>query len=227
MRAQTLTRGTQTQRTKMQRWQGPVVAAAGIVLSSMNVIDPAIAASAKETGLWYDDSGKGAVEIVKCGPALCGRIVWLEDPLNAEGLPKMDKYNPKPANRTNPICGLQVIGNLQALPEGGLDGGWIYDPKQGAAFDLAAQLISKDQLQITGYKGVKLFSKTFVWNRAPADLPRCNTPTEAQGAAPQPQKAQKPKDKAVIDATAAKPAKPKPVEASAAAPVKAKAKPAE
>lgn len=144
----------------------------------------AVAAPAKELGIWYDDSGKGAVEIVACGDRLCGRIVWLSAPLNDQGEPKTDRLNPKPDNRTRPICGLQVIGGLQRLDDGGWDSGWIYDPKQGSAFDLAIALIAKDQLRITGYKGVKLFSKTFMWTRAPADLPRCDADAGQQTALP-------------------------------------------
>jgi hypothetical protein len=32
---------------------------------------------------------------------------------------------------------------------------------------------------MTGYKGMKFFSKSFVWKRAPADLPRCDGNTAA------------------------------------------------
>jgi hypothetical protein len=37
---------------------------------------------------------------------------------------------------------------------------------------------------VTGYKGIKLLSKTLVWTRAPADLPRCPPGKEASGTGP-------------------------------------------
>lgn len=126
-----------------------------------------------ETGIWYDDTGKGAVEIMACGKALCGHIVWLKDPLNAAGKPLTDKYNPEPTRRGRAICGLQVLGGLQRQDDGTWDTGWVYDPKEGKSYDAAIEMAGPDKLAVTGYLGVKLFSRTLSWTRAPANLPRC------------------------------------------------------
>jgi uncharacterized protein (DUF2147 family) len=148
----------------------------------------ASAAPPLETGVWINHSGKGAVEIRPCGQtgasakALCGFIVWLKEPNKKNGEPLTDGYNPDPAKRKRTICGLPVLGNLQRVSEG-WDNGWVYDPEQGAQFD-AAIVAGKTQLLLTGYKGVKFFSKQFTWRRAPADLPRCDQAKQAQ-AAPQ------------------------------------------
>src|SRR5690349_4897023 len=94
-------------------------------------------AARPELGVWYDDSGQGAVEIYICednANRLCGRIVWLKEPLNAEGVPKHDRYNPKPENQDRPICGLPILGNLGLMSGGEFDGGWIYDPKVGKSY---------------------------------------------------------------------------------------------
>ncbi len=148
-----------------------------------------------ETGTWVDDSGAGAVEIYVCADRadrLCGRIVWLKEPLNAQGVPKRDRYNPNASLQTRPICGLPVLGNL-AKVSGGFDGGWIYDPKVGKAYDAAIQLATRDRLVVTGYLGVKFLSKTFTWSRAPADLQRCPTaPPPAVAPGPQNTKATPP-----------------------------------
>lgn len=128
-------------------------------------------------GVWFDDTGQGAVEIAPCGDRLCGRIVWLKDPLTPEGQPLTDAYNPDPRRRNQPICGLQVIGNLQLQPDGSWDRGWIYDAKEGKSYDVEISLRSADRLQVKGYLGVKFLSETFIWQRAPADLKRCAVPT--------------------------------------------------
>jgi uncharacterized protein (DUF2147 family) len=174
----------------------------------------ALAAAPKEAGVWYDDTAQGAIEILQCGDKLCGRIVWLQEPLNDAGQPKMDRNNPKAENRNRPICGLQILGGLEKV-EGGWDAGWIYDPKQGAAFDLALQLVGKDQLQITGYKGIKLLSKTFMWRRAPADLPRCDPALEQQTGAPPAEKKAKVAKPAEKPADGTVPAAAKPIKAGA------------
>lgn len=134
---------------------------------------------AHETGIWYDDTGQGAVEIKPCGGKLCGYIYWLKEPISTKtGKPLADLYNPEPDKRGRPICGLQILGGLARQNDGSLDEGWVYDPKVGKSYDAAIQLESKSQLVLTGYKGVKFLSKSFTWNRAPADLPRCSTSAE-------------------------------------------------
>ncbi len=139
----------------------------------------------QELGIWINHTGKGAVEIRPCGTAgrdanrLCGFIVWLKDPNNKKGEPLTDGYNPEPSKRRRPICGLPVLGALQRV-EGGWDNGWVYDPEQGASFDAAIELAARDRLTLTGYKGVKFFSKQFTWRRAPADLQRCDQAREAR-----------------------------------------------
>ncbi len=134
-----------------------------------------------EMGLWFNHSGKGAVEIRPCAETgrdanyLCGFIVWLKDPMNKNGEPLTDGYNEDPKKRTRPICGLPVLGSLRPMSDGSWDLGWVYDPEQGKSFDAAIQLGSADRLILTGYKGIKFFSKQFVWKRAPDDLPRCGS----------------------------------------------------
>jgi uncharacterized protein (DUF2147 family) len=140
-------------------------------------------AARPELGIWYDDSGQGAVEIYICqenASRLCGRIVWLKDPLNAEGVPKHDRYNPDPANQGRPICGLPMLWGLGLMSDGTFDGGKIYDPKTGKTYSVALALTESDKLKVTGYLGVKMLGKSFLWTRAPAGLPRC------EGAPPPP-----------------------------------------
>lgn len=124
-------------------------------------------------GTWLDDTGQGAIEIAPCGDMLCGRIVWLKEPTAETGAPLTDELNPDPRRRQHPICGLQIIGNLEQQPNGAWDKGWIYDPKEGKSYDVEIRLRDPDRLQVKGYLGVKFLSETFIWQRAPAELPRC------------------------------------------------------
>lgn len=138
----------------------------------------------REVGLWYNHSGKGAVEIRPCSDSksrLCGHIVWLKEPNGKNGQPLRDGRNKRASLRKRPICGLPVLGSLKQVRGGGWDGGWVYDPEVGKTFDAAIELASPDRLILTGYKGIKLFSKSFTWARAPNDLPRCSAqPSERQ-----------------------------------------------
>lgn len=173
-----MSRGTKTQPLSLllaALAQGALVAVAPNVATAETVLP--------EAGLWYDDTGKGAVELAPCGTKLCGRIAWLKEEVNAEGKPLVDRHNPNPARHATPICGLQVIGGAQRMAGGTWESGWIYDPKTGKSYDLSFALQGPDQLKVTGYKGIKLLSKSFTWTRAPQDLPRCN-PAAAAADAP-------------------------------------------
>ena len=161
----------------------PVAVACGLALGLSASF--AEAAPPIEMGVWINHTGKGAVEIRPCGASgasanrLCGFIVWLKEPNKKNGDPLTDGYNLDAGKRRRTICGLPVLGSLQRV-SGGWDNGWVYDPEQGSQFDAAIQLASRDRLVLTGYKGVKFFSKSFTWRRAPADLPRCDQPREAR-----------------------------------------------
>src|SRR5262245_50159095 len=41
-------------------------------------------------GVWYDDTGQGAIELSPCGDRLCGRVVWLKKPVDEGGQPITD-----------------------------------------------------------------------------------------------------------------------------------------
>jgi uncharacterized protein (DUF2147 family) len=162
----------------------------------------------REAGLWLDDTGKGAVRIEPCGGKLCGRIVWLKEPLNPKGEPLFDKNNPNPTMQKRPICGLPILGELQAMSDGGFDGGWVYDPKDGNSYTVAIDLTGPDQLKVTGYKGVRFLGKSFMWTRIKTDVELCNAalkPAPANQAAAPTQKAP-----ATASAAGSAPAKPKP-----------------
>jgi uncharacterized protein (DUF2147 family) len=116
----------------------------------------AIPAHADEpTGLWYDHTGRGAIEITHCGAGLCGRLVWLKDAGN------------------NQVCGRQIIGDVKPAGDGKWDGGWIYDPERDARYSVELTSLGADRLRVLGYKGTKFLSETHIWRRAPAGLKRC------------------------------------------------------
>jgi uncharacterized protein (DUF2147 family) len=121
-------------------------------------------------GVWLNDTGRGAIEIMPCGDALCGHVVWLRDESDSKG------------------CGRQIIGELKSIAPGLWDGGWIYSPERKKTFDVEIKPLADGTLRVTGYAGSKIFSRTMVWTPAPADLERCGSETlakvEPQPAAP-------------------------------------------
>ncbi|MEQ1719397.1 MAG: DUF2147 domain-containing protein [Hyphomicrobium sp.] len=149
-----------------------IAAFSALLGAALSAASPA-AAGLRETGIWYDDTGRGAVKIEQCGNKLCGKIYWLKELVNAEGKPLIDRHNPNEAQRNRPICGLQVFGGVTKMQDGDWDAGWIYDPKEGKSYSVAMVMEDNDTLKVTGYLVMKLMGRTLTWKRAPADLPHC------------------------------------------------------
>ena len=147
---------------------GPAVFATALLLSGTANAAPDV------TGVWINDTGRGAVEIKSCGDALCGHVVWTKDKADAKG------------------CGKQIIGDATKVGAGLWDNGWIYSPEKKARYDVELKPLDNGNLRVTGYAGTKFFSKTMIWTRAPADLARCDkvqaavTPTPALAPAAKP-----------------------------------------
>jgi hypothetical protein len=69
-------------------------------------------------GVWLTEARDAAVMILPCAGdedslALCGRIVWLKDANDADGIARVDTRNPDPARRARPICGMVVMRGLR------------------------------------------------------------------------------------------------------------------
>jgi uncharacterized protein (DUF2147 family) len=108
-------------------------------------------------GLWYDQTGRGAVEITECNGNLCGRLVWVKEADHKEG------------------CGLQIFGDVKPVSGGKWDGGWIIDPEKDLKTRYDVEITPQgDKLKVMGYAGTKFLSQTMIWTRAPASLPRCD-----------------------------------------------------
>ena len=112
-------------------------------------------AASVPAGVWYDHTGRGAVEITQCGSNLCGRVVWLKDSGNSKA------------------CGVQIIGNARPTTPGTWDRGWIFDPERGNRYSVEIKPMGDSRLQVMGYAGSKYLSETMIWRRAPSSLKRC------------------------------------------------------
>jgi uncharacterized protein (DUF2147 family) len=171
---------------------------ASIAIAGSLLLPSAAARAAGEpTGVWINDTGRGAIEIKNCGSALCGHVVWVKDQSDTKG------------------CGRQIIGNAAKVGNGVWDNGWIYSPEKKQKYDVELKPLPNGTLQVTGYAGTKFFSKKMIWKRAPANLVRCGSEETIAKADPAPQTAApktaaKPKAEAkaaTAKASAAKPAK--------------------
>jgi uncharacterized protein (DUF2147 family) len=171
------------------------------IAGSLLLPSAAARAAGDPTGVWINDTGRGAIEIKNCGSALCGHVVWVKDQSDTKG------------------CGRQIIGNAAKVGNGVWDNGWIYSPEKKQKYDVELKPLPNGTLQVTGYAGTKFFSKKMIWKRAPANLVRCGSEETIAKADPAaqtaaPKTAAKPKTDA--KAAAVKPSASKPATKEAA-----------
>src|SRR6478609_7691412 len=89
-----------------------------LALALMPLMVGGASAAADPTGVWMNDTGRGAVEIKNCGGNLCGNVVWVKNSADAKG------------------CGKQVIGDVAPVGGGVWDNGWVYSPEKGRKYDV-------------------------------------------------------------------------------------------
>src|SRR5436190_23937687 len=64
-------------------------------------------------GVWLSANGQAHLQIYKEGDKYFGKLVWLKEPNNAKGTPKVDANNPDEALRTKPLLGLVILRNFK------------------------------------------------------------------------------------------------------------------
>lgn len=123
---------------------------------------PASAGTQEYLGRWKTGTRGGVVEIVACGPSVCGRLVG-SDRLNREpGL--QDARNKDAGLRTRPLKGVTLLSGFK--PDGaGWTGGRIYNPEDGNTYQSRLKLRDANTLEVKGCV-TSILCKTQVWTRA-------------------------------------------------------------
>jgi uncharacterized protein (DUF2147 family) len=115
-------------------------------------------------GVWLID-GEAAVQIDDCNGLLCGRLLWLQTPHDADGKLKRDKRNPDPAMRQRILCGLTLIWNLHSTGPSHWDDGRFYNPVSGNTYDMKMELSPFDALVARFYTVTSLLGETKTLSR--------------------------------------------------------------
>ena len=122
-------------------------------------------------GRWNDAGRDALLEIYQCGAKICGKIVWLKNPKYMDskdgpvGKTKVDRKNPNPALRNQPILGLKVMREL--TPQGGnkWGNGICYDPETGKTYKCQMKLESPKRLILRGYIGFSILGRNYFLTR--------------------------------------------------------------
>jgi uncharacterized protein (DUF2147 family) len=116
-------------------------------------------------GLWETGTGKARVNIIKSGIYYYGRIVWLREPNNEEGKPKVDKNNPDETKRSAQLLGLRMLTSFEFKGNNLWEDGTIYDPESGSTYSCTINMTDNNTMNIRGYIGISAFGRTDVWKR--------------------------------------------------------------
>lgn len=122
-------------------------------------------------GIWLTDNGKSQIEITKTSNGqYVGRIIWLNEPLDENGKPKLDKENPDAKLKTQPILGMQLLkGFTYDANKKEWSGGTIYDPDNGKTYTAFMRLDGNNSLVLRGFvMGMRMLGRNTIWTREKA-----------------------------------------------------------
>jgi len=133
------------------------------ILASLSVATPAKAASpADPSGVWLTQAGDAKIAVSRCGAAICGRVVWLRDPIDsATGKAQVDDKNPNPSLAKRPIIGLQLFAGMKPIGPNRWSGR-IYNADDGKSYASNITL-QGPKLKVEGCVGPLCGSET--WSR--------------------------------------------------------------
>lgn len=121
-------------------------------------------AQASALGTWMSADGGTKVRISDCGGKLCGKVVWLSDPVGNDGKPKLDKHNQDESKRSRPLLGVPVVQGM--APSG--DNKWsgqIYNADDGKTYQAHVTVISANAMNVQGCV-LSFLCKSQKWTRA-------------------------------------------------------------
>ena len=112
-------------------------------------------------GRWRTETDNGIVEIVRCGPTICGRIAG-SDRLRSNPT-QTDAHNRNPALRGRKLLGLQILGGFTGSG-GAWTGGTIYNADDGGTYRATLTPLNTDHLKVRGCI-IWPLCKSQVWTR--------------------------------------------------------------
>jgi len=132
---------------------------AGLLLSGTEAIAQY---SESIVGTWLSSDKDGKIEIYKKGDKYYGKLVWLKEPNEADGTPKVDDENPDASKRNVPLKGLVIVNNFE-FEDGFWQNGTVYDPTNGKTYKGEMWMDGKNTLRLRGY--VSFLHRTESWTR--------------------------------------------------------------
>ena len=121
-------------------------------------------------GIWYTDGDESIIKVHNCttdADTFCGTLVWLKEPKESDGSPKLDKLNKDPAKKNKPMVGLDILIGMKSDDDHWT--GKAYNPEDGKFYDITFKVKTdkeeNDQADLRGCL-LRFLCKTETFNRA-------------------------------------------------------------
>ena len=136
-----------------------------LFISMMFVLTPLCAMFAQDVvGKWKLENGSAIVEVYREGDVYNGKIVWLQQPNEADGTPNVDDKNPDSKLRSRKLLGLNMLSGLKKKDDE-YTGGSIYDPNNGKTYNCSMK-VEGNVLKVRGSLDKRgLVGRTMDWHR--------------------------------------------------------------
>jgi uncharacterized protein (DUF2147 family) len=120
----------------------------------------------KLLGIWTVEDGSARVKIEKIGTKYFGKTIWMKEPNDENGKPKVDINNPDASLRNQPRIGLRIMKDFEHEGKGIFKNGNIYDPKKGKTYCGKITMKDNDHLDLRGsICGFGMLGRTSSWTR--------------------------------------------------------------
>jgi uncharacterized protein (DUF2147 family) len=94
---------------------------------------------------------------------MCGRIIWMWEPNDAQGRPRVDSHNPQRSLRARSLVGVEIVQNLRETSPGVWSEGALYNPDDGRTYTGEITL-RNGVLELRGC-ALSVFCQTQIWRR--------------------------------------------------------------
>ena len=117
-------------------------------------------------GDWFNQEKDAVIKITKTEKnTFEGQIVWMLNPNDENGNPKVDNLNPDESLQSRARMGMVMMYDFAFDQDNVWDEGEIYDPKSGNTYSGTITLSSENSLDLRGYVGLPIFGRTSNWTR--------------------------------------------------------------
>jgi uncharacterized protein (DUF2147 family) len=138
--------------------------------------EPARAANAEARGdvllgEWWTEKNEGRVRFTKdVDGTLRGTTTCCVPKKAGPDNPATDIHNPDPKLRGRSTIGIVIIWKL-AYEDGEYSGGYVYNPRDGKTYRIAAEIVDDSTVKIRGYMLIPLLGQSQIWKRARVERP--------------------------------------------------------